>query len=334
MKISSTPKVNYEIPARRDFKNYKGNLSNKINEDKVSFGSLGGVLRDGTTSLFKFIEKKGFFVEFLIVDTCSLVIPRIWIGLNRDKDKTGQFNYKAGAEEAGREMTSGPSMNLIPMGLLYAVTKLKPASHMERNTLDALTNSMVKAVKDAKNPKLNKNLAEKIFDDAFASLELKNAGDLKTRFINILTEARKLKSNEFKNKVKEFEDLISEINNSSQEAPLYEKTLNLSLIDGSKTTVKAKDLIEDFKNYSKDIIEKLTKQDFAKKAGDACKQEAVKWLEAVKNYRFGIKLATAFASFFAVGTFLLYLPKLYQQGRVSPAQESAMRVKGGANENK
>ena len=112
-------------------------------------------------------------------------------------------------------------------------------------------------------------------------------------------------------------------------------------ISFEKVTQSATDLYGDFHNYSKDIITKLTKQNFVTSNAENLKNNAKEFLEKVQKSRAHIKTATAVAGFFAVGTFLLYLPKLVQVSKTSPAMESAKRARkegemeaGGANENK
>lgn len=274
------------------------------------------------------MSTQGFFVEFFIVDTLSLIIPRIVIGLNRDKEKTGHLNYQAGAEEAGREILSGPSMNLIPMGLAAIISALKPASHMERGTLSGLTHNMSELLKtNPGNEDLNKKFAGKLFDDAFASFKLDDKEKLKGEFSKLLTEAQTLKRKEFKSKAAEFEQLVIKINNMNKaKIPLNTKVLSINTDAKDAATVKAVDLIKDFKNYSKDAIEKLTKQSLNK-------DESIKFLNKIKTNRLMLKTASAITAFFAVGTFLQYLPKIYQLSKISPAAQSAKRAEGGANEN-
>lgn len=340
MKIASINKTNYEnnVSPNKTSMNSYPSIINNTEKDSVSFGGAAEIFRNGSTGFFSFIEKAGFFVEFLIVDAISMIAPRICVGLNRDKDKLGHFNYKAGAEEAGREILSGPSMNLIPMGILALVAHYKQASHMSRETLSALDENMKEIIKNVSSTTnkndLDKALAEKVFNEAFAD---KNVPEkLKTKFIDMLTNSsnveKKLFNKEvFKNNTGEFESLVDEISNiiSGKEAPSNPKAFKIK-----NNTVLAGDLYADFANYSKDIISKLSKADFSKEIEEG----ATKFLETLKNNRMKLKTASAITSFIAVGSFLLYIPKLYQRGKVSPAQESAMRAKaeveGGSNENK
>lgn len=349
MKIA--PKTNYDAVT------CKNNLNSNTVKRNPSFGSTGSGIKDflktGATETFKFIDRNGFFVEFLIVDTVSMVIPRIWIGLGRDKDKTGKTNYQAGAEEAGREILSGPSMNLIPMGLLALVTKYNPASHIGKGSLEALTSKMKQVVEQAPDLKekssLHKMLADKIFDDAFGEFELENKTELQGKFSELLTESTTLKpksmlakiggkfsgneNDPFKKAIEAFEEHVALINNQNKKVkPLDTKGITLhtdvdEVINGVKSKVatsgSAKDLFEDFHSYSKDILEKFTK---------TTQKEAADSLGKLTKQRLNLKLATAVTAFIAVGSFLLYLPKIYQQGSISPAAASAERAKAAAKE--
>lgn len=340
MKIASIKKTNYDNGCQTtNPKSYQVGLNNVPGKDSVSFGGVVDGFKSKSTGVFKFIERAGFFVEFLIVDTFSMILPRIAVGLDRDRDKTGQLNYKAGAEEAGREIMSGPTMNLIPMGILTATCAFKPTARMSKETINTLHDAMIKVTQKTSNLNdkggLDKALAEKIFDGAFEKANV--SSDLKKSFIKMLTESPNVEVKLFnkevlKNNKKSFEDLVAQINNGlkSETAPLNPKGIKVN-----GTDMKAGELYEDFANYSKDVIAKLSKAEFTGDIG----AEARKFLRDIKGRRLNLKLATAISAFFAVGSFLLYLPKLYQKGSVSPAEESARRaregvVQGGANENR
>jgi len=339
MKIQSVTNNNYEAGCRKaNIAVQHPCLSAQPTKDSVSFGSA---VKTGAAKFFNSIDKKGFFVEFLVIDTLSMIIPRVLIGLDRDKEKTGKVNYKAGAEEAGREVLSGPSMGLIPMAILYAVGASRPASHLQKNTLEGLTDNMKQVVAKAgdltSHEKLQQGLAGQLFDTAFGEHKLDDK--LKTKFCTLLDESTKLDSRMFKNaefkaKAEDFERLVSEINNKLEveKATLDTKSVHLGFNKkGDALNVGANDLFKDFRNYSKDVIAKVTKETTV--------EGATINLEKALKSRLNIKTGTAVAGFLAVGAFLLYLPKLYQQSGLSPAQESAKRAQaeaaqGGANENK
>lgn len=305
-------------------------------KDSVSFGSA----KTGLVSVMDFIERKGFFCDFLVVDALSMILPRVTIGLLRDRDKTGKINYKAGAEEAGREVISGPSMMLIPIGAMQIYKHFAPATHMNRDTLKALTNNMGKIIEANDKPEmlvnkeqLNGKLANKLFDEAFSDFELDNKEQLKSKFSELLNNSTKLnkkffgKNKEFNNAAAEFEKHIVEINNKNKIKPPTDSKI-IKLNEDAK--VQAKGLFEDFHNYSRDVVHKLTQKSFTKGV------DAKTFLEKIQVNRSITKFAAATTAFLAVGAFLLHLPKIYQVSKTSPAMESAKRAQkeaaqGGAN---
>ncbi|MEI8129307.1 MAG: hypothetical protein WCG95_06780 [bacterium] len=357
MKIIPAFKANYttNYPKNNKLPALQESSKNPASGHNVSFGSF----KSGLARFFDAVERKGFFAEFLVVDFFSMILPRVLIGLGRDREKTGEVNYKSGIEEAGRELASGPSMFLIPMGILYFYQKYAPASHMSKDVLGALTNNMGQVVNELNDVNLltnkdylNKSLANKLFEQAFEGVKLDNRESLKAKFSELLNKSAKTEPKSavvqwFKGVMKlkqepdsfaeaatEFEKHIVLINNSNNlKAPGDTKRVNLV-----KNGISARELFEDFHNYSKDVLTKFTKLNFATNAVSHFKEEAKTVLKRIQTNRANIKLATAVTGFLAVGAFLLYLPKLYQQGNISPAMESAKRAKaeglakGGANE--
>lgn len=293
---------------------YQTNFLAQNNNQNVSFGGAGSALKEGATKLFKFIDNSSFFVEFLIIDTLSMVLPRVAVGLNRDKEQLGHLNYKAGAEELGREALSGPSMNLIPMATLAAVSAVKPASKMETSTLKGLSENLKDVVANSKSSDLQKELADKIVENAFSGKVSKEDKNVVAELLNKVNSCKSKK--EVKEASAKFVEKVAEINNkiATGSAPLNAKKLKLG-----KGEVNAAHLFEDFGAYSKDVISKVAKAD---------KSQAAQMIDKLAKNRGTLKFGTALAAFFAVGGFLKQLPKLYQQKGLSPAQESALRASG------
>ena len=333
MKVVPAGSPNYsQISGKNNLSLPQANQSNIGLKNDVAFGSMGNTAKNAVTHSFKWIDSKGFFVEFLIVDALSLIAPRIWIGLNRDKEKLGHYNYYAGAEEAGREMTSGPSMNIIPMIFFAAMSYMKPATHIEKGTLKYLTQSVNDVIKNSKgeldSEALHKQFADKLFDDAFGKFDLDEKANLKTQFSQMLIDAKGLKGKDFRAKAGKFEELVIKINNKNKAGKAPESPKNIVIDKNNiKAHISAADFVEDFKDYSKDIIKKL-------KDGKVAKDASEGFLEKLTSRRIGIKYASIVAAFFAVGSFLLYLPRFYQRGKMSPAEQSAMFAEGVKNENK
>ncbi|HNW25592.1 MAG TPA: hypothetical protein PLG15_00295 [Candidatus Gastranaerophilaceae bacterium] len=328
-----------------DFKNHtnislNAPLKNGASKSKISF--KGGEYN--LANMMGLIEGLGFFGAFFIIDSLSLITPRIVVGLNRDKDKLGHLNYKAGAEEAGREVLSGPSMFLIPIGIFEVVRRTAAASKIPKNTMKVLfehTKQTLKGLGDtsllSNKKEFSEKFAQQLFDKAFGEFDLGDkAAQFKKRFTTRLVWCANSTSDKksFKKNMAAFEKIISEINNSNRsKTPIHPKIIDI----GDNVKVRAKDLFEDFRHYSSDIITKISKRKWIDDASKSLKKEAVNWTDNMKKIRLSLRFGACVASFFAVGAFLIHLPKLYQVSKdSSPAEESAKRAsleksKGGTN---
>lgn len=324
MKINSISKKDNSV------KPLKGNpvgtavLKGNLQKDEVSFGSIKGGIANTVDS----VMSRGFFAEFFIIDLISMIAPRILIGLDRDKEKTGKTNYKAGAEEAGRELISGPSMFLIPMGIFEAVKRFTPASKIPTKTVSGLFDSMKSVVGEnsyveslGDKNQLSKKITDALFEKSFSHYEVEGKDSYKDKFSEILNR-EDVKGREARNAhAEELEKLVVEIKNKHK---LSDAAIDAHKIKIGEAEVSPKHLIEDFKNFKKDVI-----SSFVEKSG--------KTLKEIQANRKFIRTSAATLSFFAVGGFLLYLPRLYQRGKISPADESAKRAraeveKGGVSE--
>lgn len=322
---TSSPKYNQNY-GKSNLSLPQATVNNTGLKSGVAFGSAKG-------GFSKFMNKLGggnFLVEFFVLDALSMIAPRVWIGLKRDREKLGHLNYQAGAEETVRECISGPSIFLIPMVIMHAYKKFRPASHIPDESMYNFTSTMHEITQESDANTLNnkgaldKKLAEKVFDKTFGDFPADNKDVFKTEFTKILTDDKS------KTGKKQFESLIARINAANKNsAPINSNTIKFN-----KLTLSSAELYEDFYDYSKDVVNRLTKQSFAEKAKD------VKgFLEKLYKQRMRTKTLTAVTGFFALGAFLLYLPKIYKMSNISPAMQSADRARkegeelGGANEN-
>ncbi len=89
------------------------------NAKDVAFGNAANMVvmfMDG-------IERGGFVASFLAQDCCGMVAPRIYEGLNRNREETGHLNWDFAKREGLRECLSGPSVFVIPWAILSLVKK-------------------------------------------------------------------------------------------------------------------------------------------------------------------------------------------------------------------
>ncbi len=112
MKVNSIQNQNYS-PSGSNLNNRKQNSSN----NNPSFqGALA-------INFWDAVARGGFAASFTLQDMTGTNIPRTYQALHRNKEITGENNYKAAAEVAIREFLTGPSMTVIPMAVLAVVKR-------------------------------------------------------------------------------------------------------------------------------------------------------------------------------------------------------------------
>ena len=100
-----------------------GNLSAKQQSFTGSFNPL--------VTVMDAIDKGGFAASFIAQDGIGMVAPRIYEGLNRNRqrdengNKTGPLNWEFARREGIREVLSGPSAFLIPRGIMHFIKKFQ-----------------------------------------------------------------------------------------------------------------------------------------------------------------------------------------------------------------
>ena len=324
MKINSTSKSDNSVKPLKYSSTRPAVLKGGLKKDEVSFGSIKGAI----SHQMDVLGQKGFFAEFFIIDAISMITPRIIIGLGRDKEKTGKTNYKAGLEEAGRELISGPSMFLIPMGIFEAVKHFTPASKITAGSAKGLFDTMKSVVGEkpyveslGDKEELSKKISNELFKSAFSEYSFKGKDSYSDKFTELLNREGVKGRDAHKAHAEELEKLVTEIKNKNVND---KAATDAHKIKVGEAEVTPKHLIEDFKNFKKDVITRFV-------------DKSEKSLKEIQDSRKNIRTSAAILSFLAVGGFLLYLPRLYQRGKISPADESAKRAraeveKGGVSE--
>ena len=98
--------------------NNKNTLKNAGNNNKNS-KSFKGFVDTLSLGVANAIENGGLAVSFTLQDMLGTNLPRPIMGLRRNaKENKGQNNFNFAAKEMVREFLTGPSMFLIPMGML------------------------------------------------------------------------------------------------------------------------------------------------------------------------------------------------------------------------
>jgi hypothetical protein len=153
---------NIKVPGLND----KLELNTCKQKSNVKFTGMS----DSFSRAMEKVELGKFMAEFLLVDLIGMMVPRTYQAFMRNREELGHYNYKAGTEEAIRELLTGPSMTLMPI-LSLAIAKKYGGNgtQLDKTTLDKFTNIMSEVVKDENVDKSSKGIRKafygKIFDE-------------------------------------------------------------------------------------------------------------------------------------------------------------------------
>lgn len=283
--------------------NYSAQMNNKNKTQQQTFGDAFTPVVAAAT----FIENNGFLGEFLTVDTFGMATPRTAQGLTRNKEELGHWNYKAGREEAVREVLSGPAFFFVPAGVIFTAALLRGKSvKVTPEALDAFKPVMQQAsvkMSDMTDPKLVKeafldNFIGMVFDKKEFTQETEQISKIK----GVLSDFADGKIKK-KNALKEAEEALTTLNKAN--GKFIDDTAKIALggkhFHISEMVTSVSDYLghftKDVKNSSGSMDGFIDK--FHKKAALTRK----------------IANVSAVA---ALSAFLLIMPKIYQTGKEFP----------------
>lgn len=306
MQIHQVNLVTYKQQQTKKNTQLKQNINYTAKQEQ-SF--KGGPLDTFSLWIANLIENGGLAVSFTLQDMLGTNLPRPFMGLMRNtKENNGEKNIKFALKELTREMLTGPSMFLIPMGMLAAG---KPVFGETMN----VPMKQIKALGDihAANP-LNEagNVLTKqdFYKNAFVEM-IKNAKSEKTAsketvekacefaqtLANSLTQDKKTK--------KEFLGALSnDFSNIAKQYAVDAAHTDFTKATLSKTTVPFKEAIESVVAYADDVIPKVQGQDVSKIS---------EMINKITNKKVITRLGTNIAMYAAVMGFLQIIPRLYNK---------------------
>lgn len=286
----------------------KQNISNTLNQSP-SF--KGGALDGFCLWLADLIENGGLAVSFTLQDMLGTNLPRPFMGLMRNtKENNGEKNVKFALKELTREMLTGPSMFLIPMGIL------KAGKPIFGETMD-VPMKQIKALSEihAANPlnEAGKALSKQDFYKKTFVEMIKNAkAETVASDSTVKCAGRFAKSLSFALSQKKAKTQKSMISKLSDEFANITKEYAVDAVhtDFTKaalsqtTTVPFKDAVASMVAYADDVIPKVQSQD-ASKISDMIKK--------ITNKKVLTRLGTNIAMYAAVMGFLQIIPRLYNK---------------------
>lgn len=314
----------------------KQSVSN-IGEHSPSFGA--GALGNGVISIMDAIDRGGLFASFVIQDFLGMNLPRTWVGLQRNKDITGQYNYQEAAEVAIREFLSGPVMFTVPMMMLWGVKRwFGKANDVPVDMIKALGDKFaqsvegknaaqladMRSVKDEFYTTLFRDVLSKVYGDgqdvesqarAFAKdiLEYEELVDAKktTSFVDKI-KGKKVEGTA-EAKLSSIIEKYAEIVKSQAKNP-SQNFLSVSIDTSGNPVSKAiNGFIVDIRNFTEDAVET-----FAKTAGKENNANLQEFFTNFANKRAGSRVLTNISMLLGTIGFCSYIPKLYQLSDKNP----------------
>lgn len=309
----------------------------KLNEQKqnnqTSFtGSFNPVV-----TVMDAIDKGGFAASFIAQDGIGMVAPRIYEGLNRNRQKdengkkTGPLNWEFARREGIREILSGPSAFLIPMGILTVLKKTSgTANNVHVDHINVLGENFASYA--SKNPSQLKNINEfkkgyysQVFENVLNNSTDKQF-DVKAKaehFANKLVEVESKRAGKDKKAANQLQgELVEEYMKLRKQyaAPSSDEMGVLLKPEGKDKVVGSniKRLIQSLGDYTGDVLDKTNKY-LNKQSGHTVEELAsdgslTKFVNNFNLHRKGTRVLSNFGMWGAVVAFYTLIPKLYNMG--------------------
>ena len=277
------------------------------------------------------IDKGGFAASFIAQDGIGMVAPRIYEGLNRNREKDengkkiGPLNWEFARREGIREILSGPSAFLIPMGIMAIIKKTSgTANNVHVSHIEALGQNFADYA--AKHPDQLKNLSE--FKKGYYAQILENALENSTDE-TFNGEQLKEKAKSFAEKLVDSEEKRAnkdKKNANKLQAEIVDEYMKLrkqySAPSGNELAVSLKvsgkdkplgtnirQLVQSLTDYSGDALEKVNKH-LEKHANGNIDE----YIKKFNTHRAGTRVLSNLGMWSAVVGFYTLIPKLYNLG--------------------
>jgi len=317
----------------------------KAKQNNVAFKGMNPIV--GTMD---FIEKGGYAASFIIQDGLGFVAPRVGKGILRGSkqvdengnpvlDENGkqkrEYNWEFARKEGVREIITGPSAFLIPLGMLAVINKyFGRGNNVKLDYIDSFKNSFVDFAKtnfdDIKAGKANKlDFYKNVFSDVInksinvsgeqnitgAEIDAK-AAEFAEKHIKIeAIKADKSLNKKARNaKIAELggtvEDDFMKLMKQKIGGAVSEQAIRMTSSDGKLKNGSIGELLNAMGDYFDDAV-KNTKKALSDKSSLADIAEVV---QNFTNRRMGSRVLTNLGIFAAVATFYTQIPKLYNMG--------------------
>lgn len=295
----------------------------RVNNSQPAFT---GASFNPVVTLMDAIDKGGFAASFIAQDGIGMVAPRIYEGLNRNRPKdekgkkTGPLNWEFARREGIREVLSGPSAFLIPLGILSVVKKISgTANNVHVNHIDALGTSYASYAAQNKSQMANvkafkRGYYAQVFENMLTNstdgnLQNSNIKQTAEKFAQKLVDSEEKRANKDKKGAKkllaEIKEEYSNIRKSTVSSSSNELGAVLKVSGKEKTVgTNIERLTQSLTDYTNDVLKHVP-------------QSTENIAEAVKKFnthRAGTRVLTNLGMWSAVMCFYTLIPKLYNMG--------------------
>lgn len=308
----------------------KHNNLKEQNQQKHQQTSFTGSFNPVVT-LMDAIDKGGFAASFIAQDGIGMVAPRIYEGLNRNREKDengkkiGPLNWEFARREGIREILSGPSAFLIPMGIMAIIKKTSgTANNVHVSHIEALGQNFADYA--AKHPDQLKNSSEfkkgyyaQILENALENStdETFNGEQLKEKaksFAEKLVDSEEKRANKDKKNANKLQaEIVDEyMKLRKQYSAPSGNELEVSLkVSGKEKPLgtNIRQLVQSLTDYSGDALEKVNKH-LEKHANGNIDE----YIKKFNTHRAGTRVLSNLGMWSAVVGFYTLIPKLYNLG--------------------
>ena len=319
----------------------------KSSQKQVAF--QGGV--NPIVGLMDFIDKGGYPASFIIQDGLGFIAPRVGKGVLRgsvQKDEDGnpildekghkirKYNWEYARKEGIREVITGPSAFLIPLGLLAVVKKyFGSANNVKLNYINGFSKPFTDFLDDNSkaldNAHANKNqFYKKVFEDVINktingdegklnNIAYSDVSSIAEKFTQKLIDIENVKSDKSLDKkakkarlaeIGSVEDDFMALVKNKVGGTANELAIRITDANGKVKSGSIGELLGAMSDYFDDAL-KSTKEAVKKNSNlDNIK----KVVETFTNKKMGSRIITNLGIFGAVAAFYTQIPKLYNMG--------------------
>lgn len=305
-------KVNTTVPKKlNNIQKQNRNIKSEQINNKPSFKGISTPIDKFSLFIANAIENGGLFVSFTLQDMLGTNLPRPLMGLMRNsKENNGEINLNFAAKEVVREFMTGPSMFLIPMGMLAVGKKFfgkllnVPADFVksmgELHAQAALKDTAKAASKEEFYKTAFSEIIKNAKSETVASNEtLGEAKEFVTKFKEIIGTKNKKARKELLN------GLTNSFTNLSKQ---YASDTVYTDFTSAKLSEKAqapfKTVIGYIQSYADDVVEKVAKKKPA---------NIPEYIKKITTNKTAGRFAQNILMYAAVLTFLQIIPKLYNK---------------------